>query len=69
LSEEQLIRAILNVLGWIASADPAFVSPKNNGYKEEEDIGMGAIVERAGKKKAKEAEGTGWFSSVTSYFW
>ncbi len=71
LTEDGLVKAIMAQLGWIASVDPGFVSPSNAGYAEDE-IGQGAIVSRTKQsKKAKEsqANGGGWFSSVTSYLW
>ncbi len=69
LSEEQLCKAILAQLGWIASSDAAYVMPGNAGYLDE--VGEnGAIVQRASKKKAVEkAQQGGWLSSVTSYLW
>lgn len=71
MTEDALAKAIMAQLGWIASADPTFVSPANAGYADEE-IGQGAIVNRTKQsKKAKEsaASSSGWFSSVTSYLW
>ena len=70
LSEEQLVKAILAQLGWIASGDAAYVMPGNSGYLDDEIGENGAIVQRASKKRAAEkAPQGGWFSSVTSYLW
>jgi hypothetical protein len=70
LSEAELCKAVMEQLGWVASADASYVLPSNNGYLEETNDAAGAIVQRASKKKAqKEAASGGWFSSVTSYLW
>jgi hypothetical protein len=69
LTEDQLVKAISNQLGWIASTDYQYVAPGNDGYLEEELGENARIVPRASKKKAKEQAGSGWFSSVTSYIW
>lgn len=73
LTQEQLISAVSTQLGWLSSTEASFVSPKNAGYLDEEEIGVnGAIVQRGKSKKAKEAQaqgGGGWFSTVASYIW
>jgi hypothetical protein len=70
LSEEQLAKAVLAQLGWIASSDPSYVMPGNSGYLDDEVGENGAIVQRASKKKAAaQAAQGGWLSSVTSYLW
>ncbi len=70
LSEAELAKAVLDQLGWVASADASYVLPSNSGYLDESADAAGAIVQRASKKKAQQAATSGgWFSSVTSYLW